>query len=148
MINADRIIGISSLAIAAVVFSVTRDLSQLGGVFIDYTLIAIVALALLMVAKSFVKPQKLVLFESRGERNNVIIGIIILLVYLVLMPVTGFLLASYIFYAVFNMYLGEDLFSKSNIIKSVCISAVVVTIFYVIFRFVLAVPLPRGIFFE
>jgi len=148
MINADIIIGISCLVIAGVVFAVTRDLSQLGGVIIDYTLIAVVVLSLLMLIKGFLKPQKLAFFESRGERNNVVIGLVILLAYLALMPLVGFLPSSYLFYAIFNMYLGEDIWSRKNIIYSVLISFIVVTFFYLIFRFVLSVPLPQGIWFD
>ena len=148
MLNADLIIGFSSFILAGVVFVATRDLSRLGGLFVNYTLIAIAILSALMVIKGFLKPQRLAFFDSSEERNNVIIGIIILALYLVLMPLIGFLPASYLFYAIFNLYLGKDRWSWKNIVRSVVISAVVVTIFYVVFRFLLAVPLPQGSWFS
>ena len=148
MLNADLIIGFSSLAVAGVVFVATRDLSRLGGLFVNYTLVVILILSALMLIKGFVKPQRLSFLESSAERNNVIIGVVILVVYLILMPLVGFLPASYLFYAIFNLYLAQDRWSLKNILRSVLISAVVVTVFYMVFRFLLAVPLPEARWFE
>ena len=148
MLNADRIIGFFSLAFGGVIFAVTRDLSYLGGVFVNYVLIAIFFLAIIMIVKSFTKPEKLHFFDSLVERNNILIGLIILLIYLFFMPKVGFLPASYIFYACFNVYLAEDRWTTKNIIQSVAISAIVVTFFFLIFHFFLAVPLPIGSWFE
>jgi len=148
MLNADLIIGFTSLTLAGVVFVATRDLSRLGGLFVNYTLVAIAILSALMLIKGFVKPEKLAFFDSNVERNNVIVGIVILALYLTLMPLIGFLPASYLFYAVFNLYLAQDRWRWKNIIHSVVISAVVVTVFYGVFRFILAVPLPTGSWIE
>jgi hypothetical protein len=101
-----------------------------------------------MLIKGFVKPQRLSFFDSSEERNNVIVGVVILVVYLILMPLVGFLPASYLFYATFNLYLAQDSWSWKNILRSLVISAVVVTVFYMVFRFLLAVPLPEGKWFE
>jgi amino acid transporter len=81
-LNADLIIGIVSLGLAALVYFSTRELSKLGGVFVDYTLVALTALALLTTAKGLVKPERIRFFESVVERNNVLVGICILLLYL------------------------------------------------------------------
>ena len=148
MLNADLIIGFSPFLLAGVVFAATRDLSRLGGLFVNYTLVVIAILSALMLIKGFVKPQRLEFFESSDERNNVIVGIVILAIYLILMPLIGFLPASYLFYAIFNLYLAPDRWSWKNIVRSVLISAVVVTVFYGVFRFLLAVPLPKGIWLE
>jgi hypothetical protein len=91
VLNADLIIGFFSLAFGGVIFAVTRDLSHLGCVFINYVLIAILFLAVIMIIKGFVKPEKLTFFESVVERNNILIGLFILLVYLLFMPKVGFL---------------------------------------------------------
>ncbi len=148
MLNADLIIGFSSFILAGVVFVATRDLSRLGGLFVNYTLVVIAILSVLMLIKGFLKPERLAFFDSNVERNNVIVGIVILALYLILMPLIGFLPASYLFYAVFNLYLAPDRWSWKNIIRSVVISAVVVTVFYGVFRFLLAVPLPTGAWLE
>ena len=148
MLNSDLIIGFSSLAVAAVVFVSTRDLSRLGGLFVNYTVLAIVILSALMLIKGFVKPERLAFFESKVERNNVIIGIVILALYLILMPLIGFLPASYLFYACFNLCLAQEKWSWKSIGRSVVISAAVVTVFYAVFRYLLGVPLPQGAWFE
>ena len=82
-LNADLIVGIVSLVLAALVYFSTRELSKLGGVFVDYTLVALTALALLTTAKGFIKPERIQFFESVVERNNVLVGICILLLYLI-----------------------------------------------------------------
>ena len=104
MFNADLIIGFLSAVFGAVVLWNTRGLSKLGGVFLDYVLVAIFFLAAAMLVKGFVRPEKLHFFESSLERNNVLVGVVILLVYLFIMPFVGFLPSSFIFYAIFNQY--------------------------------------------
>jgi len=148
MLNSDLIIGFFSLGLSGLIFAVTRHLSRLGGVFINYLLVIIVFFALIMLIKGFIRPEKLAFFESRVERNNVLIGLIILFVYLSFMPMAGFLPSSFVFYACFNLYLAEDRWSRKNILQSIGLSAVVVTIFYLMFHKVLQVPLPTGSWFE
>lgn len=145
MVNADLIVGFASVVVGIVVFAVTRDLSRLGVIFINYTVVVILSLSALMIIKGFVKPERLAFFESTIERNNVLIGLVILVLYLILMPLVGFLASSYLFYACFNVYLAPDRWTTGNIIRSLALSAVVVTFFFVVFKFVLSVPLPVGI---
>ena len=148
MLNADLIVGTVSLALSALVYFSTRELSKLGGVFVDYVLVALTVLAVLTLIKGFVKPERIEFFESALERNNVLVGIIILLIYLILLPFIGFLPASYAFYFCFNLYLADERFSTKNIVTSLVLTAVVVTAFYFIFHNFLEVPLPEGIWFE
>ncbi|MDJ0781867.1 MAG: tripartite tricarboxylate transporter TctB family protein [Desulfosarcinaceae bacterium] len=144
MLNADLLISLVTLALAAVVYLQTRDLSRLGGVFVNYVLVAMTALAILVLIKGFVKPEKITFFKSTVERNNVAVGILFLGLYLVLLPLIGFLPASYLFYFVFNLYLGDDRLSLRSVLLSVVLTAVVVTGFYLIFHHFLEVPLPEG----
>lgn len=148
MINADLFIGIFGILFGAFIFAFTRDLSRLGGVFLDAVLVAIFFLSIIMIIKSLLRAEKLAIFDSVVERNNVLIGIVILLFYLILMPVIGFLPSSYIFYFCFNVYLARDRWSRRNIFQSAALSVVVVSVFFVMFYFFLGVPLPQGIFFE
>jgi predicted secreted protein len=46
-----------------------------------------------------------------------------------------------------TVYLGDDRFTTRNIVQSAVLSAVVVTLFYLIFKHVLEVPLPKGSLF-
>ncbi|MFO8090302.1 MAG: tripartite tricarboxylate transporter TctB family protein [Desulfatiglandaceae bacterium] len=148
MFNADLIIGFFSAVFGAVVLLNTRGLSKLGGVFLDYVLVAIFFLAAAMLVKGFVRPEKLHFFESALERNNVLVGVVILMVYLFIMPFIGFLSSSFIFYAIFNSYLSEDKFSTKNILQSLALSFIVVILFYFIFHNFLGVPLPEGSLWE
>ncbi len=147
-LNADLIVGAISLGLAALVFFSTRELSELGGVFVDYILVALTALAALTIIKGFIKPERIEFFESAIERNNVLVGIGILLLYLIFLPMIGFLPASYAFYFCFNMYLADERFTTKNILSSAALTIVVVTAFYFIFHNFLEVPLPEGKWFE
>ena len=146
-LNADLIVGILSLRLAALVYFSTRGLSKLGGVFVDYTLVALTALALLTTAKGLVKPERIRFFESVVERNNVLVGICILLLYLIFLPLAGFLRASYAFYFCFNLYLADERFTTRNILSSAALTVLVVTAFYFIVHDFLEVPLPEGRWF-
>lgn len=142
--NADLVIGFFALAMGGLVLSVTRGLSMLGGVFINYILVAIFLLGIIMIIKGMAKPEKIIFFRSSKERNNILVGLLILFVYLVFMPKIGFLWATYVFYAAFNIFLAEDRWSARNLLESSGLSVVMVTLFYVVFHYVLAVPLPTG----
>ena len=104
-LNSDLIIGTFSLALGVLVSFSTRELSRLGGVFVDCVVIALAVLAVLVIMKGFIKPEYIQFFESVMERNNVIVGVCILLLYLIALPIFGFLPASYTFYFCFNLYL-------------------------------------------
>ncbi len=148
MLNSDLIVSIFCLMLGTLIYYVTRDLSHFGGVFINYLLVVIGFLSVVVFIKGVVNPERIKFFRDHVERNSVVSGIIILGIYLGFMPFAGFLPSSYVFYAVFNLYLDEEPMSKKNIIQSTLLSAVVVTLFYLIFYHVLQVPLPTGSWFE
>jgi len=148
MMNSNLLIGLFCGGLAALVFAVTRDLSRLGGVYVNFTLVAMAVLSVIMVIKGLAKGEKLTLFDSKVERKNILIGVAILMVYLGLLPVAGFLPSSYLFYFAFNLYLSDDGFKARNIIQSVVLSGIVVTLFYLIFHHFLEVPLPTSMWSE
>jgi hypothetical protein len=149
MLNADLIIGGFIAAVAILAYAVTRDVSRLGIIFVDYVLVIMGVLSTVILVKGFIKPERLKFFESTVERNNVLTGVAILLVYLIFLPLVGFLPTSYVFYFAFNTYLtDEDRFSTRNLIQSAVISLLVVTAFYFIFHNFLEVPLPTGRWFD
>jgi amino acid permease len=147
-LNSDLIVGAFGLLLGALVYFSTRDLSKLGGVFVDYVVIALVVLSILVIIKGFIKPEYIKFFDSAIERNNVMVGICILLLYLITLPIVGFLPSSYVFYFCFNMYLADDRFSKKSILTSIFLTLVVVTAFYFIFNAFLGVPLPTSMWSE
>lgn len=142
--NSEFIIGILGLGLAAIVYFSTRELTRLGGVFVDYVLTAIFVLSILVIIKGFIRPERIHFFENIVERNNITIGICILLLYLIALPVVGFLPSSYVFYFCFNLYLADERFTIRNICISALLTAVVVTMFYFIFHGFLEVPLPKS----
>lgn len=148
MLNTDIIVGTFTLVLAGVTYFVTRDLSRLGGVFVNFTLWAMVVLSVLELIKGFVKPEKVKFFQSRDERDNVIVGLVILGGYLVLLPLVGFMPSSLLFFAVMNLYLSHEKLTRKRVFKSVLLSVVVVAVFYMVFKHVLEVPLPKGSLFE
>lgn len=148
LLNSDIIIGAFSAALTVLVYFVTRDLSRLGSIFINAVLIAMGVLSLVVFVKGFIKPERLTFFESAVERNNILTGIVILMIYLIFLPLVGFLPSSYCFYFAFNLYLSEDRFALKNIFTSSVLTLFVVTVFYIIFDYFLEVPLPTGAWFE
>ena len=147
-INGDLTTSIFTAILAIIAYSVTRDLSHLGVVFVNYTLVLMALLSLIVFIKSFLKPQHITFFESAIERNNTLAGVSILFIYLIFLPFAGFLPASYIFYFAFNTFLAdEDRFSTRNLMQSAIITIIVVTAFYFIFHDFLGVPLPEGSWF-
>ncbi|MGW8185998.1 MAG: tripartite tricarboxylate transporter TctB family protein [Desulfobacterales bacterium] len=148
-INADLIVGGFTAALALLTYVVTRDVSRLGIIFVNYVLVIMGVLSAVILMKGFIKPERLKFFDSAVERNNVVMGVAILLLYLIFLPLAGFLPSSYVFYFVFNTYLtGEDRFATRNLIQSAIISFLVVTAFYLIFHNFLEVPLPKGRWFD
>lgn len=143
-INSDLVISVIGLVLAGVVYYFTRDLSRLGVIFVNYVLVGLTVFSVLVLIKAFTKPEYIKFFDSVVERNNIAIGVGILLVYLLALPVFGFLPASYVFYFAFNLYLSEDRFSRKGILTSLLLSGIVVTVFYCIFQLGLGVPLPTA----
>ncbi|TVM19303.1 hypothetical protein DPQ33_02780 [Oceanidesulfovibrio indonesiensis] len=148
MLNSDIFISIFSLIVAAIIYFATRDLSKFGGVFVNYCLTVFVVLAVLVFIKGLVKPERVRFFASVAERNNVLVGLVILIIYLAIMPFVGFLPSSFLFFTVMTLYLGDEGLTTRNILISVGLAVVVVTVFYLVFKQVLMVPLPKGSLFE
>ena len=148
LLNSDIIIGVFTAALTILVYFVTRDLSKLGVIFVNYVLTVMGCLSVIVLIKGFIRPEKLKFFESAVERNNILVGVVILLIYLIVLPLVGFLPSSYCFYFVFNLYLAEERFTLKNILTSALLTFLVVTGFYVVFHYFLEVPLPAGSWFE
>ena len=147
MYNSDLIVGTLTLIVTAVFYYFTRDLSKLSVIYVNYVLIILGTLSLLTLIKAMVRPERIAFFESAVERNNIVVGLVILFSYLLLLPVIGFLPSSYLFFLVMTLYLSEERFTTRNILVSVTVSIVVVSVFYAVFKYVLLVPLPEGVFY-
>ncbi len=146
-LNSDILVGCAALVIAGIAWWATRDLSRLGGIFVQFTLVALAGFSVLTLLKGAFLPERITFFTSKAERNNVAAGVCILGAYLTILPLVGFMIASTLFFAVMHLYLGHERLSAARVGKSAALAVVVVAICSVVFKQVLEVPLPQGSLF-
>lgn len=104
-------------------------------------LIAIFALIILL------KPKKADKAKAEAENWVRITGIFIGTVfYLLVMPVIGFYLTSFLFIALASWILGMN-FSLKMLGLSISASGAILLFIYLIFHIAIMVPVPRGMFF-
>lgn len=143
-VNTDLAIGFAAVAVAAVAFMSTRELSRFGGLFVEYCVAALAILGLATILKGVVRPERRPFFESPAERRRVTAGVGLLAAYLFLLPHLGFLIASTGFYFAMQRSLG----SETSGIRSLALAAItsigVSGALYALFHYVLLVPLPAG----
>ncbi len=144
MWNTDRIVGLAGVILAAAAYALTRGVGPLGRIFVDYVLIALCGLSLMLFVKGFIRPEKMRLFESAVERDNVLVGIGILALYLFFMPRIGFLPSSFLFFFGFTLYLTDERRKARSWAAALAVSVVFVFGFYWVFKGFLGVPLPAG----
>ncbi len=144
-VNADLIVGLATLAVAAIAYLNTRDLSHFGGLFVDFCATALAVLGLLTTAKSWLKPEHARFFASAAEGRRVLAGIGILALYLLLIPYAGFLLASVCFYFVMHTSLRPEPDAAGALAASAGLALAVTASLYLLFQHLLGVPLPPGI---
>ncbi len=148
MINANLIIGAAAIIIVGVGWLASRGLSLLGGVFLNYTLIVAAVLGAITLVKGIVKPEKIRFFESTQERGNVMVAVGVFILFLFLLPRLGFLLSGYLLYGFFNWFFGKNRASIKSILVSALLSFIIVTGFYLVFHYLLNIPLPAGQWFD
>lgn len=145
--NANTIMGVAALVIAAVVVYKTRDLSLHGAVFDRACGAVLACLGLIMLCAGLWRPGALQFFESGAERNRVLTGLLILVMYLVLLPLAGFVTASCIFYFTLHVTLLDAPRPSGELVKAALLAVAVVAALYLLFQQVLQVPLPKGVLF-
>lgn len=143
-LNSDLIMGIVAMLIAAIVWTKSYGLSHYGNVFIRSAASVLIVLAAIALLKGFIKPDKNRFFESIEERKRIVQALCILVVYVVLIPITGFILASVCFYLLLAMTLQTQPVSFKSSILLVMQSAMVVGVLTLLFSRLLQVPLPAG----
>lgn len=144
-LNADLIMGGATLILAGVIYWNSQELSRFGGLFVHFCTILLALLSLILVIKGFFKPKKQALFGSPFERNRVAVGILILAGYLLSMPMLGFLISSFAFYFIMHSLLHENRKDLGGILRTLALSTVITASMYLLFRTLLNVPLPNGI---
>ena len=146
--NANTLMGIAALVIAAIVVYKTLDLSLHGAIFDRAGAVVLACLGVTMLAMGYWRPTALQFFESTAERSRVLTGLLILVLYLMLLPYLGFIIASCIFYFVLQVYLLDAPRRLSNLVTAAALAVAVVIALYLLFHRVLLVPLPPGVLFN
>ena len=147
-INADVVMGCITLCITAIVAWSIRDLSFYGVLFVNFCVVCTAILGMLIILKGFVSPKKINIFYNALERNRVISGFLIITGFILFIQFLGFFISSLIFIASMHSYLNTDKMNASNVLLSVCQSALITTLAYYLFSKLLLVPLPIGIIFN
>lgn len=143
-VNTDLAIGFATVAVAAVAFMSTRELSRFGGLFVEHCVAALAILGLATILKGVVWPERRPFFESPAERRRVTAGVGLLAAYLFLLPYLGFLIASIGFYFAMQRSLGSEAGGVRPPVLGALTAVGVSGALYVLFRHVLLVPLPVG----
>jgi len=145
-INSDKIMGIASIVIAGIALVFTQNLSLHGGVFVYSVAGVLCVLGLVTLIKGFTQPEKIEFFESGLERRRIMMGLLLLALYLVLIPVVGFLYASIIFYLAISFALRDASSTGRFFVRFLPVTLIqaglVVGALYALFYYVLQVPLP------
>jgi len=145
-VNSDLIMGVVCLLVAAVVIFSTRELSLHGGVFIRFSTGLLIVLGITSLIIGIRNPDKVPFFESTAERARICTGILMLVSYLVLMPIVGFVFASLIFYIIMSLTLKDTPWSGNSIMVILAQALLFVGVLYSLFYYLLQVPLPTGLF--
>jgi hypothetical protein len=144
MINNERVSAILLMFIAGGALYYARSFSQLGRDFPTTFAVFLGVFSFILLVKSFVKPRKENLFEN-VETTYIVGAVVGIGLYVYVLPKLGFLLASIIFFAFFDWGLSENKKSTTTIGKALISGLVLSFLLYALFRYVLAVSLPKGV---
>lgn len=144
----DMYIAFILIIISGVVLWETSGLNKMSAVFprtIGYILLV---LSIIYMITSIMKPTYEKAFEGIDRKKVAVMSLGILL-YAVLIWIFGFLIASLCYIFSFVWYLQGDLsVPKKRLMRAVVASIGVTIVFFIIFKFLLNVPLPLGLLFE
>jgi len=143
--NTDLIATIFMLIVVVVFwFQIQHLSSQLDVIFPRFILICMLVLSIILLIKSFVKPERRALFLVKNK-TKLVIAIIAGILWIFLFSILGFFISSIIIFIFLTITLAEKSEKiPKKIISTVIISLIIVTIVYFLFAKVLEVPLPKG----
>ena len=147
-VNADVVLGLMTLVLAAVAYWQSQGLTRFGGLFVYHCVVVLAVLGSITVVTGLIKPKRTLFFDSVEERNRVVGGVLLLAAYLWSLSYAGFLLSSMLFYFVLQRTLAPDRLSIKVVLKTALIACVVTLILYALFHHLLLVPLPPGVWFS
>ena len=147
-LNSDLIMGCIALMIACVVWYQSLGLSHHGNVFIRFSAAVLLLLGLAAILKGFIKPDRNRFFQSAAERQRIIIALCILVAYIVLVPVAGFAIATFVFYILMALTLNNRPYSAGAAVSIGMQALSVTAVLYLLFSKLLQVPLPAGLWLD
>lgn len=148
--NTDLIVTIFMLVVVIVFWIQLTSLKthrfyvHLDMIFPQFILICMLALSLILLIKSFIKPDRKTLFLIKNK-TKLIIAVVAGILWVSLFSVLGFIISSMVIFTFLTITLEEK--SENNpkkIILTVIVSLVMVLGVYFLFSIVLKVPLPKG----
>ena len=146
MINTNLLTGLLTLAVSGMAFFQSRSFTFLGRVFLDWTLFILAILGMALVIKGLLIGES---DNTPGIKGigKVWLAVLMLFIYLSLIPVLGFIIASVAGFTLAGVLLSPEPMRKRFITwrRSLGVGLLVTIVFYVLFKLALAVPLPGGI---
>ena len=146
MSNTNFLTGLLALAVSSLAFLESRSFTFFGRVFLDWTLIVLTILGLALLIKGLLLREqvKAAVVKEIGKVWLTVLG---LFIYLTLIPIFGFIIASVSGFTLSGVLLSPGPMRKlfSTWWRSFEVGLLVTFIFYVLFKLALAVPLPGGI---
>lgn len=146
MINTNLLTGLLTLALSGLGFFQSRSFTFWGRVFLDWTLFILAILGVALVTKGLLKGVSDHIPEIKGI-GKVWLTVLGLFIYLTLIPVLGFIIASVVGFTLAGglLSLGTRRKQLTTWWRSLGVGLLVTIVFYVLFKLALAVPLPGGI---
>lgn len=146
-VNTDLLGGGFSLILTLIFWFGRGSWSPLSAMFPNTVLIVMGVLSLALLVKGFIKPEVRPIF-TEGSRTRIVVTAVALLIWVWIIPLLGFYLASLIAFTGLTIYIA--LASRRVAPKSVAIWVVIIAlelaVLYFIFSRLLYVPLPAGVF--
>lgn len=146
MSNTDLLTGLLTLTVSGLAFLESRSFTFFGRVFLDWTIIALTILGLALVGKGLLLREQ-AKAPAVKEIGKVWLTVLGLFIYLTLIPVLGFIIASVAGFTLAGVLLSPGPMRKRFITwwRALGVGLLVTFIFYALFKLALAVPLPGGI---
>ena len=147
-INTDIASGVIGLTLTAVFFFGLEDISWLSIMFPETMVYIMAIISGALVVKGFVKPSRDRIFHVGSNTRWLVTGILFFL-WVGLMPVLGFFVATVVFMTAIVAYLAKSRIrlTPGKFLVWLPVILAEVTFFYLIFTKILHVPLPEGLFF-
>lgn len=146
-VNSDRLAAIFLLIICGVLWFEVLPYSMLASFFPKIVIGVLALLSLILLVRSSIKGEKKWLFQGI-DKKYIIFAVAILVLWIGMIPLLGFLISSIVFFTILVWLMGDKKTNVSSILFAFAVVCCIVTVFYFIFKEILLVPLPGGIFFD